>query len=56
MFTYYGELQSDIVEELFEDGGIGDPSTEGTNRTGTYYVLFLKTVQHLGCLDNWKEA
>ena len=36
MLTYYGEILSDIVEELFEDGGTGNPETEGTNRTGTY--------------------
>ena len=38
MLNYYGELQSDIVEELFEDGKTGNPETEGTNRTGTYIV------------------
>ena len=38
---YYGELVSDIVEELFEDGlGAlpGGQEPEGTNRTGTYVV------------------
>ena len=33
---HYGELVSDIVEELFDDGGLGDTEAEGTNRTGTY--------------------
>ena len=32
---HYGELLENIVEELFDDGGTGDTSTEGTNRTGT---------------------
>ena len=31
---HYGELLENIVEELFDDGGTGDTSTEGTNRTG----------------------
>ena len=31
-----GTLLSDIVEELFEDGGSADPETSGTDRTGTY--------------------
>ena len=25
--------------KLFEDGGSGDPATDGTNRTGTYVVV-----------------
>ena len=33
---HYGVLVSDIVEELFEDGGTGETEAEGTNRTGTY--------------------
>ena len=33
---HYGELMSGIVEELFEDCGMCNPKTEGTNRTGTY--------------------
>ena len=33
---HYGELVSDIVEELFDDGGLGDTEAEGTNGTGTY--------------------
>ena len=33
---HYGDLVSNIVEELFDDGSDGDPVTEGTNHTGTY--------------------
>ena len=28
--NHYGELLTDIVKELFEDGGSGDPETDGT--------------------------
>ena len=28
--------KSDIVEELFEDGGTGNPETDVTNQTGIY--------------------
>ena len=31
---HYGELLEDILEELFDDGGTGDTSTEGMNHTG----------------------
>ena len=30
VLSYYGELQSDVVEELFDDGGTGNPETDGT--------------------------
>ena len=33
--SHYCELQTEIVEELFDGGGIGDHDTKGTNRTGT---------------------
>ena len=36
LLNHYGELLTDIVEELFDDGGLGEPENQGTNRTGTY--------------------
>ena len=45
---YYGELVSDIVEELFEDGlGAlpGGHEPEGTNQTGTYAVRVRLTIE-----------
>ena len=40
--SHYGELLTDIVEELFEDGmdtvDAANGSEEGTNRTGTYVL------------------
>ena len=42
---YYGECLTDILEELFKDGGAGDQETEGTNRTGTYLSYFYLTAR-----------
>ena len=40
LLSFYGEVQTDIVEELFDDeGGSGAHEAEGTNRTGTYCIL-----------------
>ena len=48
VINYYGQLQSDIVEELFEDGGTGNPDTDGTNRTGTYIARVTEARWHIG--------
>ena len=36
--SHYGEVQSEVMEDLFDDGGILDSETHGTNRSGIYSV------------------
>ena len=36
LLNHFGDLLSDIVEELFDDGGRADSIADGTNRTGIY--------------------
>ena len=35
---FFGELKSEILEDLFDDGGVPDSESFGTNRTGRYSV------------------